>query len=115
MWNNGLFFLWSHIVHLYYEDLESGLKLVNKFTSDHVNLISYSVMRVNLAVQVLSETVGNVLNSFGLEEAEGTGQLFIMMDTFFYCLNVRNTKEHILKENHIQNHMNQLRILDLHG
>ena len=99
-WNNG-FFSWSHIACLYYENLESGLKLVNKLTSDHINLTSYSVMRVNLAAQLLSETVGNVLNNFGPEEAEGTGQFCIMIDKFFDCLNVRNTKEHILlKENH---------------
>ena len=101
MWSNGFFLLWSHIARLYYEDLESGLKLVNKLTSDHINLTSYSVMRVNLAAQLLSETVGNVLNNFGPEEAEGTEQFCIMIDKFFDCLNVRNTKEHILlKENH---------------
>ena len=81
-----------------YEDLESGLKLVNKLTSDHINLTSYSVMRVNLAAQVLSETVDNVLNNFGPEEAEGTRQFSIMMDTFFDCLNVPNTKKHIIKQ-----------------
>ena len=70
---------------------------MNKLTSDHINLTSYSVMRVNLAAQVLSETVGNVLNSFGPEEAEGTEQFCIMMDKLFECLNVRNTKEHIIK------------------
>ena len=91
------FLLWSHIARLYYEDLESGLKLVNKLASGHINLTSYSVMRVNLAAQVLSETVGNVLNSFGPEEAEGTEQFCIMMDKLFECLNVRNTKEHIIK------------------
>ena len=48
MWN-GFFLLWSHIARIYYEDLESGLKLVNKLTSDHINLTSYSVMKVNLA------------------------------------------------------------------
>ena len=82
---------------MYYEDLESGLKLVNKLISDHINLTSYSEMRVNLVAQVLSETVGNVSNSFGPEEAEGTGQFCIMMDKVFDCLNVRNTKEHIIK------------------
>ena len=82
---------------MYYEDLESGLKLVNKLISDHINLTSYSEMRVNLVAQVLSETVGNVLNSFGPEEAEGTGQFCIMTDKVFDCLNVRNTKEHIIK------------------
>ena len=87
------FFSWSHIARLYYEDLESGLK----FTSDHINLTSYFVMRVNLAAQVLSETVDNVLNNFGPEEAEGTRQFYIMMDTFFDCLNVPNTEKHIIK------------------
>ena len=73
---------------LYYEDLESGLNFVNKFTSDHINLTTYSVMRVNLAAQILRETVGNVLNSFGPDEAEGTGHFSIMMDGIFDCLNV---------------------------
>ena len=68
-----------------------------KLTSDQINLTSYSVMRVNFAEQVLSETVGNVLNNFGPEEAAGTGKFCLMMDKFFNCLNVRNTKEHITK------------------
>ena len=41
-------------------------------------------MMVNLAAQVLSETVGNVLNNFGPEETAGTGKFFLMMDKFFY-------------------------------
>ena len=92
-------FLWSHIARLNYEDLESGLKLVNKLTSNHINLTSYSVIRVILAAQVLCETVGNVLNYFDPEEAKRTGQFFIMMDKFSDCLNVQNTKEHIIKKN----------------
>ena len=96
MWNNGFFLLRSHIVCLYYKDLKSGLKFINKLTSDQINLTSYSVMRVNLATRVLSKTVSNVLNNFGPEEAEGTGQFCIMMDKFFDFLNVRNIKEHII-------------------
>ena len=64
------FLLRSHIVSLYYEYLKSGLKLVNKLTSDQINLTSYSVMRVNLATRVLSKTVSNVLNNSSPEEAE---------------------------------------------
>lgn len=97
MWNNGCFILWSHISNLYYEDLESGLKLVPKLKSDHVNLTPYSVMRVRLAAQVLSETVGNVLNQFGPAEASGTAEFCLKMDKFFDCLNVKNTTEHALK------------------
>ena len=97
MWNNDFFLLCSHIARIYYEDLERGLKLVNKLTSDHINLTSYSVMRVNLAAQVLRETVDNVLNDFGPEEAGGTGKFCLMMDKYFDCLNVRNIKQHITK------------------
>ena len=76
--------------------MERGLKLVNKLTRVHIKL-TYSVMRVNLAARVLSEIVGNVLNNFGPEEAAGTGKFGLMMDKFFDCLNVRNTKENITK------------------
>ena len=96
MWNNGFFLLWSHIARLYYEDLESGLKLVIKLTSDQINLTSYSVMRFNLAAQVRSETVGNVLNNFSPEEAKGTGQFCTMIGKSFDCLKIQNTKEHII-------------------
>ena len=54
-------------------------------------------MRVNLAAQVLSETVGNVLNNFGPEETAGMEKFCLMMDKFFDCLKVRNTKEYITK------------------
>ena len=60
MWNSGFFILWSHISRLYYDDLESGLKLVPKLTSDHITITPHSVMRVRLAAQVLSESVGTV-------------------------------------------------------
>ena len=79
MWNSGFFILWSHISQIYDEQLQSGLKFVPKLTSDHINLTPYSVMRVNLAVQVLSDTVGNVLNQFGPAEAEGTANFCLMM------------------------------------
>ena len=54
-------------------------------------------MRVRLAAQVLSETVGSVLNAFGPAEAEGTANFCLMMDKFFDCLNVKNTVEHKVK------------------
>ena len=82
---------------MYYEDLDSGLKLVKRLTSDYINSISYSVMRVNLAAQVLSETIDNLLNNVRSKEAEVSGQFGIMINMFFDCLNVRSTKEHIIK------------------
>ena len=52
--------------------LECGLKMLNKLTSDYINLTPFSVTRVRLAAQVLSETVGSVFNSFGPADAVGT-------------------------------------------
>ena len=54
-------------------------------------------MKLNLAVQVFRETVGNVLNSFDPEETAGTAKFCIMLDKFFDCLNVRDTTERITK------------------
>ena len=97
MWNDGFYILWTHISDFYHQDLECGLKMLPKLTNDHINLTPYSVMRVRLAAQVLSETVGSVLNSFGSPDVTGTAKFCTMMDKFFDCLNVRNTVEHTLK------------------
>ena len=56
-----------------------------------VSLTPYSVMRVNLAAQVLSDTVGNVRHQLGPPEATGTANFCLTMDKSFDCLNVRNT------------------------
>lgn len=89
--------LWSHISDLVHEDMEFGLKLLPKLSSNHINLTSYSVMNVRLAAQVLSNTVGNILKEFGRPEASETSKFCLDFDKFFDCCNVRNTKEHIHK------------------
>lgn len=94
MWNNGHYILWSHIAQMFYQDIDNGLKLLPRLTYDHINLNSYSVMRVNLAAQVLSSSVAAVLKSFGPAEAAATAKLCEMVDGFFDCLNVRSTSEH---------------------
>ena len=68
-----------------------------KITTDHILLTSYSKMRVNLASQVLSETVGHALKTFRSKEARGTAEFCLIMDKFFDCFNVRNTKECVYK------------------
>ena len=89
--------IWRHISELYKEDIECGLKLLPKLTADHIFLNSYSVMKVKLATQILSFSVGKVLDSFGYPEAKGTSEFCLKFDSFFDCFNVRNTKEHLLK------------------
>ena len=79
---------------VFYQDVDNGLKLLPRLTYEHVNLNPYSVMRVNLAVQVLSASVVTVLKTFGPPEAAATTKLCEMIDGFFDCLNVRSTTEH---------------------
>eukprot|EP00794_Sanderia_malayensis_P011563 gene11563-12758_t len=97
LWNSGQHIIWNHIKHIYEEDLDCGLKLLPKLTSDHVNITPYSAMRVHLAVQVLSSSVAAVLREYGPKEASATAEFCEKMDMFFDCLNVRDTKEHLLK------------------
>ena len=54
-------------------------------------------MNIKLAVQVLSSTIGNVLQEFGPSDAAETAKFCALMDQFFDCTNVRNTKEHVYK------------------
>ena len=67
---------------MFFQDIDSGLKLLPKLTYDHINLNSYSVMRVSFAAQVLSASVSAVLKSFGPPEAQGTAKLCEMVDGF---------------------------------
>jgi len=80
MWNNGQYIMWQHITEIFYQDIDSELKLLPKLTYEDVNLNAYSVMRVDLAAQVLSATA--------------TAKLCEMVDSLFDCLNVRSMTEH---------------------
>ena len=93
MWNNGHHLLWSHITSVYNKDLESGLRVLPKLTFDHIKLTSYSSMRVNLAAQILSETMYKVLQLYGGPMAQETAKFCFYLDRFFDCCNVRSLSE----------------------
>ena len=97
MWN-GCNMIWNHISSLYYADLDQDLHQL----PNHINLTSFSKMKVNLAAQVLSNTMALALRRFYPgEEAKETARFCEMMNTFFDCLNVRSTTEHIRKRNNL--------------
>lgn len=98
MWKNDKYILWHHIAQIYYEDIDCNLKFLPKLTYDHIKLTPYSVMNVRLAAQILSSTVGKILLQFGPAEASETASFCLLMDKFFDCMNVRNTKEWNLKQ-----------------
>ena len=93
MCEDGYFLLWNHIRQLFKEDLECGLHLVPKITSEHINLSPFSVMNVRLAAQVLSSSVNVVLTTYGPAEARETAKDCYMFDKYFDCMNSRNTTE----------------------
>ena len=71
--------------------------MLNKLTSDHINLTPYSVMRVSLAAHVLSKTVAIVMSNFASPDSAGTAKFISMIGKFFDCLHVRNCKGHLEK------------------
>ena len=63
-----------HIARLYFMDAESPLKVLPKITYDHISLTPYSVIRVDLAAQILSSTMVSVLSHHGGNELSGTSK-----------------------------------------
>lgn len=100
MWNSK-YMIWDHIAKLYYADLEQGLHQLPKLTVDHINLTSFSKMKVNLAAQTLSNTMCLALHRHYPEgDAEETARFCEMVNKFFDCLNTRSTTEHARKRNY---------------
>ena len=49
-----------------------------------------SYIYVNLCKQVLSHSVGSVMQTFGAEDCQETAKFILLMDKFFDCLNSRS-------------------------
>ena len=60
-------------------------------------LTPFSVMSVNLAAQVLSQSVANVLINYYPDDTHATATFWENLDKFFDCANVRNQTEGITK------------------
>ncbi|CAH1263937.1 THAP9 [Branchiostoma lanceolatum] len=89
---------WRHIVSVYEWDLDPqrvalGMRKLIKLKTDHVHLTPSLRMRVNLAAQVLSNTMSCTLASQGRHDTEGTRKFIGMMDRFFDCLNVKSARQ----------------------
>ena len=95
MWNDGKYLLWKHTAGMYCKDAESHLKALSKITYDHISLLPYLVMRVNLAAQILSSTMFSVLTNHGGNKLSGTSKYCDMIDQFFDCVNIQSVSEYI--------------------
>ena len=63
MQKNGKEIAWGHLVGLYYRDKgkATGLAIDNKLKLEHLQLTSFSKMRVDLAAQVHNKRQGCIL------------------------------------------------------
>lgn len=95
LWNDGKYLLWQHIAGAYRADKERHLSRT-KLTNEHISLTSHSMMNVRLAAQVLSRSVGLVIQNYGGDESSETAKFILLMDRFFDCLNTRSLDEHIV-------------------
>ena len=95
MWNNGKYLLWQHTARRYFMDAERLLQVLPKITYDHISLTQYSVMKVDLAAQILSSTMASVLTHHGGNELSGTSKYCEKIDQFFDYMNVGSVSEHI--------------------
>ena len=100
LWNNEKYMLWNHIAEVHFSDLDHGLHQLPKLTADHINLNSFSKMKISFAAQVLSNTVSQaLLQHYTSGEADETARFCSMINSFFYCANVCSTTEFVRKRN----------------
>ena len=93
LWNQGHDLLWKHVQDCYEEDTKCQVRKLPKLTSEHIYLNSYSVMRVNLAAQVMSHSVSRVMESYCPAESFETAKFIALVDKFFDCMNSRSLNE----------------------
>ena len=83
-----------HVVRLFEEHYEkSEFKLCPKLTSNHIDLTSFSKMRVSLAANVLSSTVANALDLKYGSSVSATVKFVPLMNKWFDVVNVKHIRE----------------------
>ena len=110
---DGKHISWTHLNALYDKSrFTSGLSLIPKLKKEHLHLNSYILKNASnlaaqvrnlhgnymidfvliISIQVLSTSVANGFDFYGLEETKETEKfVHIMVDKFFDCLDVRCT------------------------
>ncbi|KAH3720563.1 hypothetical protein DPMN_063462 [Dreissena polymorpha] len=100
LWRNGMDISWMHVVKLFENHCELNLySPCPKLSRSHIDLVSYNYMKVNLAAQILSESVACALEDLYGQEVQETVIFLRHMNKFFDCLNVRSLSEGKNKRN----------------
>ena len=91
LWNGGNI-SWRHIVRLFDDHCSGPLRLCKKLSHQHVNLTPFSIMKVNLAAQVMSNTVARALEH-KYPDVEHTVNFIDMINKWFDIMNSRSLHE----------------------
>jgi DNA transposase THAP9 len=93
MWFNQTI-SWKHVVQLYEDHcIKSENRLCPELTRDHLYLTAFSRKKVNLAAQVLSNTVANALDHVYGETCKSTSLFIRMINKWFDIVNVKDMFE----------------------
>jgi hypothetical protein len=84
--------LWEHIAKLYFSDLDCGLHQLPKLTVDHIDLKSFSKIKVSSTVQVMSKTVSLALKQNFTEGEANDQQLFSIVSMFGPFINMKENE-----------------------
>ena len=100
LWRNGQSISWMHIVDLFQDHCESSVyRLCPKLTRQHVDLTAFSAMKVNLAAQVFSKTVGKALSYAYGDSVRESAKFVMTMNRWFDLMNTKSLYEGIHKRN----------------
>ena len=69
---------WEHIVNVYELDKQNIVSLLLKLTKEHVAPVGQYAMKVSLAAQVMSHTVGASLNTVASQGNEHCSAFFVL-------------------------------------
>ena len=93
LWKDGKELSWMHIVRLYEEHHENQVYTKGKLTRAHIDLTSFSQMKVSFAAQVFSNRVAAELEKEYDDEVRETAAFVRHMNKFFDICNTRNLYE----------------------
>ena len=93
LWKDGSDLLWTQIVNLFADKIENNLYVKSRLTRAHIDLTSFSQMKVSLAAQVLSDHVATQLVDEYGEEVSELAAFIRHMNKWFDCLNTRHLYE----------------------
>ena len=91
---------WMHIVNLYQDHCEGTVyRLCPKLSRKHIDITAFSAMKVSLAAQVFSKSVGLALSYAYGDAVVETSKFVLLMNKWFDIMNTKHLTEARQKRN----------------